>query len=158
MVCDLSGMDIANASLLDEGTAAAEAMNTCYAAKGATGKRQAFFVSEKCHPQTIAVVQTRALPLGIEIVVGDHASAEFGEGKFFGALVQYPATDGTIFDYTEFAQTVHAAGALVVAAADPLALCLLKPQANGARTWLSAARSVSACRWATAGRTRRTSP
>ena len=126
MVCDLTGMDISNASLLDEGTAAAEAMNTCYAARGAQGKKQAFFISEKCHPQTIAVVRTRALPLNIEVVVGDHATAEIGE-KFFGALVQYPATDGAIFDYAGFAEKVHAAGALLVAAADPLALCLLKP-------------------------------
>ena len=72
------------------------------------------------------MVRTRALPLGIEVVVGDHATAEIGE-KFFGALVQYPATDGTIFDYAGFAEKVHAAGALLVAAADPLALCLLKP-------------------------------
>ena len=83
-------------------------------------------MSDKVHPQTIAVVQTRARPLGIEVVVGDHATAEIGE-KFFGVLVQYPATDGTIFDYAAFAEKVHAAGALLVAAADPLALCLLKP-------------------------------
>ncbi len=126
MVCDLTGMDIANASLLDEGTAAAEAMALAYAAKGAAGQRESFFVSALCHPQTIAVVQTRARPLGIRVVVGHHAEAAL-DGTFFGALVQYPATDGTIFDYAAFCTQVHAAGALAIVAADPLALCLLKP-------------------------------
>ena len=126
MVCDLTGLDIANASLLDEGTAAAEAMTLAYAAKGAPGKRESFFVSALCHPQTIAVVQTRARPLGIQVVVGHHADAAL-DGTFFGALVQYPATDGAIFDYGVFCEQVHAAGALAIVAADPLALCLLKP-------------------------------
>ena len=125
MVCDLTGLDIANASLLDEGTAAAEAMALAYAVRGKPGK-EAFFVSERCHPQTIAVVQTRAKPLKIEVVVGDHETVGMEE-KFFGALVQYPATDGTIFDYETFVEKVHAATALAVVAADPLALCLLKP-------------------------------
>ncbi len=126
MVCDLTGMDIANASLLDEGTAAAEAMALAYAAKGQPGKRESFFVSVGCHPQTLAVVQTRARPLGIRVVVGHHAEAAI-DGTFFGALVQYPATDGTIFDYGAFCEAVHAAGALAIVSADPLALCLLKP-------------------------------
>ena len=126
MVCDLTGMDIANASLLDEGTAAAEAMALAYAAKGVPGKRESFFISALCHPQTIAVVQTRARPLGIRVVVGHHADAAL-DGTFFGALVQYPATDGSIFDYGAFCGQVHAAGALAIVAADPLALCLLKP-------------------------------
>ena len=126
MVCDLTGLDIANASLLDEGTAAAEAMALAYAVRGQAGKREAFFVSAACHLQTIAVVLTRAQPLGIEVVVGDHTTAVIDE-KFFGALVQYPATDGTIFDYAGFVETVHAAGALAIVAADPLALCLLRP-------------------------------
>ena len=125
MVCDLTGLDIANASLLDEGTAAAEAMALAYAVRGKPGK-ESFFVSERCHPQTIAVVQTRAKPLKIEVVVGNHETTAI-DAKFFGALVQYPATDGTIFDYETFIQRVHAASALAVVAADPLALCLLKP-------------------------------
>ncbi len=126
MICDLTGLQIANASLLDEATAAAEAMHLCFAAKGETGKRQSFFVSEHCHAQTIAVVQTRARPLGIEVVVGDHRSTPL-DARFFGVLVQYPATDGVIHDYQLFVQQVHAAGALAVVAADPLALCLLRP-------------------------------
>ncbi len=132
MVCDLTGLPIANASMLDEGTAAAEAMALCFAARGETGKRAAFFVSKWCHAQTIAVVRTRARPLGIEIVVGEHAEVPMDAvsetaGRFFGALVQYPATDGRIHDYADFVEKAHAAGALVVVAADPLALCLLKP-------------------------------
>ena len=128
MVCDLTGLAVANASLLDEGTAAAEAMALCYGVRGANGKHRRFFVSTGCHPQTIAVIHTRAEPLNIEVVVGDHRGVKFDDGGgFFGALVQYPATDGAIFDYAEFATAAHAAGAMVVAAADPLALCLLKP-------------------------------
>ncbi len=125
MVCELTGLDIANASLLDEGTAAAEAMALAYAVRGKPGK-ESFFVSERCHPQTVAVVQTRAQPLKIEVVVGDHETTDI-DTKFFGALVQYPATDGTIFDYETFTQKVHAASALAIVAADPLALCILKP-------------------------------
>ncbi len=126
MVCDLTGLEIANASLLDEGTAAAEAMTLAFAARGAAGTKETFFVSARCHPQTIACVQTRAVPVGIKIVVGDHATAKIDE-SFFGALVQYPATDGVIFDYTAFVETVHGAKALAIVAADPLALCLLRP-------------------------------
>jgi glycine dehydrogenase len=119
----LTALPIANASLLDEATAAAEAMRLCHSAKP---DRAAFFVSELCHPQTIEVVRTRARPLGIEITVGDHRTFQFSD-KFFGALVQYPATDGTIFDYESFARQAHAAGALLVVAADLLALTLLRP-------------------------------
>ena len=129
MVADLAGLDIANASLLDEATAAAEAMHMCYAVGNPTGekpKRTHFFVSSACHPQTIALVQTRAKPLGIKIVVGDHASFAPG-ASICGALVQYPATDGVIHDYTAFAEQVHAAGGLFVVAADLLALTLIKP-------------------------------
>ena len=92
MVSDLTALPIANASLLDEGTATAEAMHLCQAVKGNDGKNS-FFVSELCHPQTIAVVQTRALPLGIEIVVGAHET-QIDWSRFFGALFQYPATRG----------------------------------------------------------------
>ncbi len=125
MVADLTGLAFANASLLDEGTAAAEAMTMCK-----RGHREAaanvFFVSDKCHPQTIAVVQTRAEPLGYEVVVGDHASYDFSRPTF-GALVQYPDTDGNVEDYAAFTERAHTAGALVVVATDLLALTLLRP-------------------------------
>ncbi len=123
MTSDLTALPIANASLLDEATAAAEAMRLCLNVRP---DRRVFFVSQTCHPQTIEVVQTRARPLGIEVVVGNHRTFQCGQ-TVFGALVQYPATDGSIFDYQEFARQVHAAGALLVAAADLLALTLLRP-------------------------------
>ena len=122
MVTDLTGLDIANASLLDEATAAAEAMALGHAA---APDRKTFFVADHCHPQTIEVVCTRARPLGLEVQVGDFSTFQFGSGVF-GALVQYPATDGAIHDYSEFVRQAHAAGALVVVAADILALTLLK--------------------------------
>src|ERR1017187_3692400 len=125
MATDLTGLDIANASLLDEATAAAEAMTMCYELQGREG-RNVFFVSETCHPQTTAVLQTRALPLGIEVVVGDHAHFTLSE-KVFGALLQYPATDGAILDYGPFILEVHRCKALAVVATDLLALTLLKP-------------------------------
>ncbi len=123
MIMDLTALDIANASLLDEATAAAEAMALCHAV---TPDRKTFFVAEDCHPQTIAVIQTRAKPLGIEIKIDNFSRFKFDQ-TVFGALVQYPATDGAIYDYTEFARQAHDAGALVVVAADILALTLLKP-------------------------------
>jgi glycine dehydrogenase len=123
MVADLTGLPIANASLLDEGTAAAEAMHLCYAISD--GKRNTFFVAEDCHPQTIAVVQTRAEAIGVEVRVGDPAAADFGDA--FGILLQYPATDGRVVDYAPIAERAHTAGALVVVAADLLALTLLRP-------------------------------
>jgi glycine dehydrogenase len=125
VVIDLTGLEIANASLLDEATAAAEAMTLAYAVRGNPGK-ETFFVSDLCHPQTIAVVRTRARVRGIEVVVGDHRSARLGD-EIFGVLVQYPGTDGAIHDYRELAQRTHALGALVTAAADLLALTLLTP-------------------------------
>lgn len=125
MVIDLTGLEIANASLLDEATAAAEAMALAHAVKGGEG-RHAFFVSETCHPQTIEVVRTRARARGIEVVVGDHRSFALGP-EFFGVLVQYPATDGVIYDYLDFCDRAHAADALVTAAADLLALTVLAP-------------------------------
>ncbi len=125
MVSDLTGLEIANASLLDEGTAAAEAMTMSYGIKEKLGTKM-FWVSEACHPQTIAVVQTRALPLGIKVVIGDHRSFDFSE-PVFGVLLQYPATDGAIYDYQDFCDRAHSAGALVIVAADMLALTLLKP-------------------------------
>lgn len=126
MVMDLTGLEIANASLLDEGTAAAEAMAMSYNLQ----KKQAaktFFVSEKCHPQTIAIIRTRALPLGIEVIVGDHQKYDFAENATFGALLQYPATDGAIHDYRAFVEVAHATGALVTVATDLLSLLLLTP-------------------------------
>ncbi len=124
MVSDLTGLEIANASLLDEGTAAAEAMSMSYGLCKTGAK--AFWVSEACHPQTIDVIRTRALPLGIEVIVGDHRTFEF-EILVFGALLQYPATDGAIYDYQEFVDRAHAANSLVTVAADLLSLTLLKP-------------------------------
>ncbi len=125
MITDLTGLEIANASLLDEGTAAAEAMTLCQRAMPRKSKANTFFVSELCHPQTIDVVQTRAEPLGIEVIVGDHNSYDFSH-ETFGVLLQYPASDGTILDYAPFAAKAHEAGALVVVAADLLALTLLR--------------------------------
>jgi len=123
MIIDLTALDIANASMLDEATAAAEAMALCHAV---VPNRKTFFVADNCHPQTIAVVQTRAKPLGIEIKIGDYSQFNF-DNAFFGALVQYPATDGAIYDYADFVRKAHNAEALVVVAADILALTLLKP-------------------------------
>src|SRR3954465_1714046 len=123
MIIDLTALDIANASLLDEATAAAEAMSLCHAV---APNRKTFFVADNCHPQTIAVVQTRAKPLGIEIKISDYSRLQF-DSTVFGALVQYPATDGGLFDYAEFVRKAHDAGALVVVAADILVLALHKP-------------------------------
>jgi glycine dehydrogenase len=125
MIMDLTGMEIANASLLDEATAAAEAMTLCYRLQG-NEQRNVFFVSEKCHPQTIEVVKTRAEPLAIQIVVGDHLKFRFDVGVF-GCLLQYPATDGAILDYESFIRQAHELKALAVVAADILSLTLLKP-------------------------------
>jgi len=124
MICDLTGMDISNASMLDEGTAAAEAMMLCARMKeGSSGRR--FFVSDACHPQTIDIVRTRAKPLNIEVLVGDHATFVPGEG-LVGVLVQYPNTWGDVCDFSDFFARVHAAGGLCVVAADLLALTLLR--------------------------------
>ena len=123
MIVDLTKLDIANASMLDEATAAAEAMTLCHAA---VPDRKTFLVADDCHPETIEVVRTRAKPLGIEIKIDNHARFKFDD-SIFGALVQYPATDGAIYDYTELVKKAHDAGALVVVAADILALTLLRP-------------------------------
>ncbi len=125
VVSDLTAMEIANASLLDEGTAAAEAMTMSYGIKGKEGK-EVFFVSAECHPQTIDVVRTRAGARGITVRVGDHRSDTIRE-DVFGVLVQYPASDGAVLDYREFCESAHAAGALVTVAADLLSLTLLVP-------------------------------
>ena len=128
MIIDLTGLEIANASLLDEGTAAAEAMHMAQAARGKDGK-ELFFVSEDCHPQTIDVVRTRAAARGLRVVVGNHRTYKLGP-DVFGALLQYPATDGAIYDYRAFAESAHAQDALVVAACDLLALTLITPPAE----------------------------
>ncbi|HUF57765.1 MAG TPA: aminomethyl-transferring glycine dehydrogenase, partial [Thermohalobaculum sp.] len=124
MVSDLTGLEIANASLLDEATAAAEAMGM--ARRQSKAKANAFFVDHRCHPQTIAVVETRAEPLGLEVITGD-PFADLDPEAVFGALFQYPGTYGTLHDFTPVIEALHAAQALACVAADPLALCLLKP-------------------------------
>jgi len=126
MVKDLTGLEIANASMLDEGTAAAEAMTMAWGNKG-RAEKASFFVSKDCHPQTIEVVRTRALPLQIEVIVGDHREFDFKKTPVFAALVQYPATDGVIYDYKEFGAQAHAAGAMFIVAADILSLAVLTP-------------------------------
>src|SRR2546430_16055127 len=118
VISNLTGLEIANASLLDEATAAAEAMHLTEAVSKQTGART-YLVSEGCHPQTIAVVRTRAAARGIAVVLGDPASFTFGPGVI-GALLQYPATDGRIEDYRGLCEAAHAADALVTVATDLL--------------------------------------
>ena len=125
LIADLTALPMSNASLLDEGTAAAEAMSLAHAVSAEVDGR-AFFVSQDCHPQTIAVLQTRAKPLGWKVIVGDHRTLS-GNEKLFGALVSYPCTDGEVTDYSAFAEAVHRQGGLLVVSADLLSLCLLKP-------------------------------
>eukprot|EP00741_Cyanophora_paradoxa_P022455 tig00021489_g21681.t1 len=125
MVSDLTGLEISNASLLDEATAAGEAMSMSFAI--ARQKANKFFISKDCHTQTIALVQTRAAALGIEVVVGDHESQAFEKDQFCGAIVQYPATDGRVLDYSAFVQKVKASGAVTACATDLLALTTFKP-------------------------------
>lgn len=122
MVSDLTGLEIANASLLDESTACAEAMTM--AQRVAKSKAKAFFVDRDCHPQNIAVIQTRAAPLGIEVIVGNPDKME--ADKVFGALFQYPGTYGHVRDFSDHIAALHEAKAIGVISADPLALTLLK--------------------------------
>lgn len=124
MIIELTGMEIANASLLDESTAAAEAMTMSYGL--CKNKSNTFFVSDTCHPQTIEVILTRAKPLDIEVIVENHELFDF-QTPIFGALLQYPATNGAVFDYRSFIAKVHEMGALATVAADPLSLTLLTP-------------------------------
>ena len=129
MVSDLTGLEIANASLLDEATACAEAMTM--AQRGSKSKAMGFFVDRDCHPQNIAVMKTRAAPLGIEVIVGDPDKME--ADKVFGAIFQYPGTYGHVRDFTDHMTALHEAKAIGIVTADPLALTLLKePGAMGA--------------------------
>lgn len=129
MVMDMTGMEVANASLLDEGTAAAEAMTMLH---GIVNKQtngspaDKIFISEACFAQTISVVKTRASAIGIEVVVGDHRQVKL-DTSFFAAVIQYPAQDGAVEDYRQFIQETHAAGGLVIVASDLLSLALLAP-------------------------------
>jgi len=126
MVEDLTGLGMANASLLDEGTAAAEAMHMCFGQ--ADHKRAKFWVHDASHPQTIAVMRTRAEPLGIELAVGTLAEIEAGlEANVAGVLLSYPSTDGQVLDHRALCAKIHAAGAYVAMATDLLALTLLVP-------------------------------
>ncbi|PSB33567.1 glycine dehydrogenase (aminomethyl-transferring), partial [filamentous cyanobacterium Phorm 46] len=127
MIIDLTGLEIANASLLDEGTAAAEAMTMLHGQRKA-GKKNAetIFVSEQCHPQTIDVLKTRALPLGIQVLIGDHRKVDLTQQDIYALVLQYPASDGQIFDYTDIIASAHELGINVVVASDLLALTLLK--------------------------------
>ena len=125
LVIDLTGMEIANASLLDEGTAAAEAMFMQFSLRK-NQQANKFFVSELVFPQTIDILKTRANPFGIELVIGDHQTVDL-TSEFFGAAIQYPAGSGEVFDYTTFAQTAHAQNVKVTVIADLLSLTLLTP-------------------------------
>jgi glycine dehydrogenase len=123
MIVDLTGLEIANASLLDEATAAAEAV--AMARRVTKSQANAFFVDRDCHPQTIAVVQTRTEPLGWQVIVGD--PADLDPAAVFGALIQYPGSSGSIVDHREWIKRLHACDAIVIMAADPLSLALLVP-------------------------------
>ncbi|HEY3427329.1 MAG TPA: glycine dehydrogenase (aminomethyl-transferring), partial [Acidimicrobiia bacterium] len=123
MVADLTGLDVANASLLDEGTAAAEAMTMCR--RLAKGDRKVFWVDGDCHPQTIAVVETRAEPVAIEVRIADPGDFEFDDA--FGALVAYPGSSGALSDHRSVVEAAHAAGSLVAVVSDLLALTILSP-------------------------------
>lgn len=128
MVIDLTGMEIANASLLDEATAAAEAMTMFYGLrKGEMKKANAFFVSDLCHPQTIDVLKTRATPLGIELRIAKHTEIDLTTGEIFGMLLQYPASDGAVYDYSALIASAKELGITTVVAADLLSLTLLTP-------------------------------
>ena len=122
MICDLTGLDVANASLLDEATAAAEAM--ALAERAAHARTKSFFVDAEVHPQTLAVLRTRAEPLGWKLIVGDPAT-DLVKADVFGGLLQYPGTSGVVRDLRTAIATLHGKGALAVVAADPLALTLL---------------------------------
>ncbi len=127
IVAELTGMEIANASLLDEGTAAAEAMSMLHSLrKGSRKEANTFFISERCHPQTIDVVKGRAGSLGIGLLVGDHTTVDFTQAGIFGALLQNPLTTGEIYDYTDLISALHEQDIKVCVAADLLSLTLFR--------------------------------
>ena len=132
MVCDLTGMELANASLLDEGTAAAEAMALLFDVRERAQKKAGvnkFFISEQILPQTLSVLQTRAIPIGIELVIGNHEEFDFSE-DFFGAILQYPGKHGQVYDYTDFVANCNEKNIKVAVAADILSLVKLKAPAE----------------------------
>ena len=126
MIIDLTGLEIANASLLDEGTAAAETLHMFHSLSKKKNATR-YFVSEQVLPQTIDVLRTRATPLGIELVVGDHRTVDLTDETLFGAILQYPAADGAVYDYTDFITKAHESNLFVTVAADLLSLTLLTP-------------------------------
>ncbi|PWJ39241.1 aminomethyl-transferring glycine dehydrogenase [Sediminitomix flava] len=127
MLTDLTGMELANASLLDEGTAAAEAMSLFFSVRKKDKKKaNKFFVSENCFPQTIDVLMSRAEPLGIEITVGDYSKFDLSDPELFGVLLQYPNANGEVIDYTDYISEAAANNVKVAVAADILALTILK--------------------------------
>eukprot|EP00934_Nitzschia_sp_Nitz4_P000180 Nitzschia sp. Nitz4//scaffold4_size323378//221111//224343//NITZ4_000686-RA/size323378-snap-gene-0.466-mRNA-1//-1//CDS//3329553477//180//frame0 len=134
MVVDLTGLPMAVASLLDESSAATEAMQMCVSIKGKKGKKNKFFVSEDLHPQTIGLFETRAEALGINLVIGAHSDVDFSSNDFCGAIVQYPNTYGAVESpgesYASFTQRAHDADAMVVAATDLMALTKLAPPSS----------------------------
>jgi len=128
MICDLTGMELANASLLDESTAAAESMTMLFAVRSRDQKKNEvnkFFISEEILPQTLSLLQTRAIPLGIELVIGDHQQFDFST-DFYGAILQYPGKSGQVYDYASFVERAHKAEIKVAVAADILSLVSLK--------------------------------
>ena len=125
LIADLTGLPLANASLLDEATAAAEALGLCRAVT--RGRKAGFFASHDCHPQVLGVLRTRAKALGAKLYIGDPETADFAALDCCGVLVQYPASDGRVFDPREIFERAHAAGALAIVAADLLAITLLTP-------------------------------
>ena len=131
MVTDLTGLPMAVASLLDESTAAAEAMQMCFALKGKKGKKNKFFVSQDVHPQTIGVIETRSEVIGIDVVVGDHSKVDFSGNDYCGAIVQYPNTYGSMESpgesYRNFTTRAHEGGCMVIAATDLMALAKIAP-------------------------------
>lgn len=134
LVCDLTGLPMAVASLLDESSAAAEAMQMCFALKGKKGKKNKFFVSKDVHPQTIGLLQTRAGVIGIELIIGDHSNADFSAQDYCGAIVQYPNTYGSVESsgesYKSFTDRAHKSGAMVIAATDLMALTQIAPPSS----------------------------
>ncbi len=124
-VAELTGLPLANSSLLDEATAAAEAMMVCFAA--GRRKRSKFYAASDCHPQTLALLETRSVPMGIELVVCPPSEMQLEADDVIGVLLQYPSTDGHIVDYSDLCKQAHAGGAMVVMACDLLALTLLTP-------------------------------